>query len=65
MRELLLNEEVEDFIRVRSPSAEDVLPEWLGRAEPLKGFWVCITDNLKDLGPDRRHLVLCGDSEEG
>jgi len=50
---------------VRSPSAEDVLPKWLGRAKPLKGLWVRVTDDLKYLGPDGGHLVLCCDSEEG
>ena len=64
-REPLLDEEVEDLVRVRSPSAEDALSKRLGRPESLKGLWVRVADDLEDLRSDSRHLVLPRDAEEG
>ena len=67
-REVPLEEEVEDLIRVRSRSAENALSKRFGRGQPLKyikGLWVCITDDVEYLRPDTGYLVLCRDSEKG
>jgi len=64
-RELLLDKQVEDLVRVRSWPAKDPLSKLLGRGETLKGLWVCITDDVEDPGSDSKHFILCHDSEEG
>ena len=63
--EVLLDEEVEDFIRVRSRPAEDPFSKRLGRSQRLEGLWVRIANDVEHLRPDSRHLVLRRDSKEG
>jgi len=46
-RESLLDEEVEDLVRVRSPSAEHVFSKRLRGSESLKSLWVRIANDLK------------------
>ena len=62
---LLLDKEVKNFIRVGSWSTEDAFSNWLGRSQPLKCLWICITNDLEYLRSDSGHLILCGDSEQG
>ena len=64
-RQVLLDKEVEDLIRVRSWSSEDFFSECLGGTQLLKRLWVRITDDLKQPRSDGGHLVLCCDPEEG
>ena len=64
-RELLLNKQAEDLVRVRGLSAENTLSNLFGRYEPLEGLRVCITDDAEDSRSDSRHFILCRDSEEG
>ena len=63
--DLLLDEEVENFIRMGSRSAEDTFSNQLGRGKSLEDLWVRITNNLEHLRTDSGHLVLCRDSEQG
>jgi len=44
--EFLLDEQVEDLVRVRGWPAEDALAERLRRSESFEGLWICISDDL-------------------
>ena len=63
-REVLLDEEVEDLIRVGSWSIEDVLSKRFGRDQALEVLWVCIANDVEHLRPDTGYLILCRDLEE-
>ena len=45
--DILLGEEVEDLIRVRSRTAEDVLSERFGGRQSLRCLWVRIANGFK------------------
>ena len=62
--EILLDEEVEDLIRVGSWSVEDVLSKRFGRDQALEVLWVCIANDVEHLRPDTGYLILCRDLEE-